>query len=139
MAGSCVYPERCKTGAGAGGGFRICNSLARYVLKPAHSTMALSLATTPFANLPDSPPSESSQVRLARPEQPLRDGLEDAFEQEGVATTPGELVDPPLDFAEFIGERWGLQANAARELLSDWLRCYEPRGDYSAALGGAAT
>lgn len=102
--------------------------------------MALSFKTEPFANLTDSRPSETSQVRLARPEGgSASDGLEDTFDLEELATAPVELVDPPLDLAEFIGARWGFQADAARELLCDWLRCYQAHGDYSAAMGGAAT
>ena len=95
--------------------------------------MTLSLASEAFANLPERAPSEISQVHLKRVEDPFNgDSEELALDELPMAAR--ELPEPPLDFSEFIGQRWSLNAEAAQSLLCDWLRDYQPQRDYSAAL-----
>ena len=99
--------------------------------------MALPLPTSTLPQPSDSPGSEISQVCLARPEPLFADGR-DGFSEEAEldeATGPRELNEPPCDLAEFIGARWGLNADTALALLCDWLSCYQPHGDYAAAIG----
>jgi len=99
--------------------------------------MALSLASETLTNLPECAASEISQVRLMRVEESLTASSEVEFAQDEAPTAARELPDPPLDFSEFIAQRWSLSADAAQTLLCDWLRDYQPQRDYSAALNAA--
>lgn len=103
--------------------------------------MTSSLAAQASDRRANDPSAElTSRVRLARPEASRLDEREEAPESPLAPTEESYLSEPPLDFASFIARRWSMSDDAALELLSGWLRDYQPRGNYSAALArGLAT
>jgi hypothetical protein len=91
-------------------------------------------AQTPDSRASGLSPEFTSRVRLARPKANRLDEREEELESAAPSTEEPHLSEPPLDLASFIARRWSMSDDAALELLSGWLRDYQPQGNHSAAV-----